>query len=73
VVPYCQKYTPTDCFFGDFTYWVRGIRKYLLKKLEVAFHLYKKENQVSERPLAEVAEPNLHFQLPITYRKDRMT
>jgi len=42
-------------------------------KLEVAFHLYKKENQVSERPLAEEAEPNLHFQLPITYRKDRMT
>jgi len=23
-VPYCQKYTPTDCFFGDFSYWVIG-------------------------------------------------
>jgi len=20
-VPYCQKYTPTDCFFGDFAHW----------------------------------------------------
>jgi len=19
---WCQKYTPTDCFFGDFTHWV---------------------------------------------------
>jgi len=21
-VPYCQKYTPKDCFFGDFARWV---------------------------------------------------
>jgi len=21
--PYCQNYTPTDCFFGDFAHWVR--------------------------------------------------
>jgi len=21
-VPYCQKYTPTDCFFGDFAHSV---------------------------------------------------
>jgi len=21
-VPYCQKHTPTDCFFGDFAHWV---------------------------------------------------
>jgi len=21
-VPYCQKYTPTDCFFDDFAHWV---------------------------------------------------
>jgi len=21
--PCCQKYTPTDCFFGDFVHWVR--------------------------------------------------
>jgi len=21
-VSYCQKYTPTDCFFGDFAHWV---------------------------------------------------
>jgi len=20
-VPCCQKYTPIDCFFGDFTHW----------------------------------------------------
>jgi len=20
-VPYCQKYTPTDCFFGHFAHW----------------------------------------------------
>jgi len=20
-VPYCQKYTPTDCVFGDFAHW----------------------------------------------------
>jgi len=20
-VPYCQRYTPTDCFLGDFTHW----------------------------------------------------
>jgi len=20
--PYCQKYSPTDCFFGDFAHWV---------------------------------------------------
>jgi len=20
-VPYCQKYTPTDCIFGDFAHW----------------------------------------------------
>jgi len=20
-VPYCQKYTATDCFFGDFSHW----------------------------------------------------
>jgi len=20
-VPCCQKYTPTDCFFGDFAHW----------------------------------------------------
>jgi len=20
-VPYCQKYTPTDCFFGEFAHW----------------------------------------------------
>jgi len=20
-VPYCQKYTPTDCFFGYFAHW----------------------------------------------------
>jgi len=20
-VPYCQIYTPTDCFFGDFAHW----------------------------------------------------
>jgi len=20
-VPCCQKYTPTDCFLGDFAYW----------------------------------------------------
>jgi len=19
--PYCQKYTPTDCFIGDFVHW----------------------------------------------------
>jgi len=24
-VPYGQKYTPTDCFFGDFAYWPTGI------------------------------------------------
>jgi len=22
-VPYCQKYTPVDCLFGDFTHWER--------------------------------------------------
>jgi len=22
-VPYCQKYTPTDCLFDDFAHWVR--------------------------------------------------
>jgi len=21
-VPYCQKYTPTNCFLGDFAHWV---------------------------------------------------
>jgi len=21
-VPYCQKYTLTECFFGDFAHWV---------------------------------------------------
>jgi len=21
-VPYCQKYAPSDCFFGDFVHWV---------------------------------------------------
>jgi len=21
-VPYCQKYTPSDCFFVDFAHWV---------------------------------------------------
>jgi len=21
-VPYCQKYTPTDCFFGEFAHWM---------------------------------------------------
>jgi len=21
-VLYCRKYTPTDCFFSDFTHWV---------------------------------------------------
>jgi len=20
-VPYCEKYTPTHCFFGDFAHW----------------------------------------------------
>jgi len=20
-VPYCKKYTPTDCLFGDFGHW----------------------------------------------------
>jgi len=20
-VPYCHKYTPTDCFLGDFAHW----------------------------------------------------
>jgi len=23
-VPYCQKYTPTYCFFGDFAHWDRA-------------------------------------------------
>jgi len=21
-VPYCQKYTPTDCLFGEFAHWM---------------------------------------------------
>jgi len=27
-VPYCQKYTPTDYFFGDFTHWIAEVSKY---------------------------------------------
>jgi len=23
-VPYCQKYIPTDCFFGDLSHWVES-------------------------------------------------
>jgi len=23
-VPCCQKYTPTYCFLGDFTHWVKN-------------------------------------------------
>jgi len=22
LIRYCQKYTPADCFFGDFAHWV---------------------------------------------------
>jgi len=25
-VPYCQKYTPTDCFLDDFAHWVLGVQ-----------------------------------------------
>jgi len=28
-VPCCQKYTLTDCLFGDFAHWVVGIIWYL--------------------------------------------
>jgi len=23
-VPYCQKFTPTHCFFSDFAHWVKN-------------------------------------------------
>jgi len=26
-VPYCQKYTPADCFFGDFAHWEEITKK----------------------------------------------
>jgi len=26
-VPYCQKYTPTDCFFSDFSHWTSSNQK----------------------------------------------
>jgi len=30
-VPYCQKCTPTDCFFGEFAHWdVLDCRKFLI-------------------------------------------
>jgi len=33
---YCQKYTPTDCFFGDFGHWARPYSK-------VTFPYYSEE------------------------------
>jgi len=36
-VPYCQIYTPTDCFFGDFAHWVQlGVMKTYYKYLVLA-------------------------------------
>jgi len=29
-VPYCQKYTPTDCVFGDFAHWVVHTYRYIV-------------------------------------------
>jgi len=26
-VPCCRKYTPTDCFFGDFVHWAAATSK----------------------------------------------
>jgi len=30
--PYCQKYAPTDCFFGDFAHWEEPARYRLARK-----------------------------------------
>jgi len=41
-VPYLQKYTPTDCSFGDFTHWVfsgMGLNgEYMAKRDSILLH-----------------------------------
>jgi len=37
-LPYCQKYTPTNCFFGDFAHWLTRNEKYRERKI---FHFEK--------------------------------
>jgi len=32
-VPCCQRYTPTDCFFGDFAQWVIALQN------NISFHV----------------------------------
>jgi len=57
-VPYCQKYTPTHCFFSDFAHWIlSNAHNFSI----LTFQKSKVFNPLKCRQLLEFAVSNLDF------------